>query len=382
MGKREAQFVTLRQLREEVGNDASRFFYLMRSHEQPLDFDLELAKSRTNENPVYYIQYAHARVASVMKQLLARGLTFDRAAGTGGDRSARRRPGAGAAAAPSRAIRRSSNRRRSTAPRTRWCTTCASSPTPSTPTTTPSSSSSRTPRCAMRAWRSCWACSRCCATACAARRVRPGEHVSARTMRAPGREPVAKLTARDYKGSQRRALKVRGCASSAMASWPALVLASVAFVYVYSRVHKSAESGDAPRPDPHRAAPPDPEASGPGSGKSPEKYDFYEMLPNFEVVVPEKDKDVKRDLPAAAKIERPGVYVLQAGSYRNEADAERVRAQLAQQGVDAKVQRVAVDADVWHRVRIGPISNLDELNKVRKQLQAAEVDALVIRVGD
>jgi arginyl-tRNA synthetase len=81
MGKREAQFVTLRQLRAEVGNDACRFFYLMRSHDQPLDFDLELAKSRTNENPVYYIQYAHARVSSVMKQLAARGLTFDRAAG-------------------------------------------------------------------------------------------------------------------------------------------------------------------------------------------------------------------------------------------------------------------------------------------------------------
>jgi len=81
MGKREAQFVTLRQLRTEVGNDACRFFYLMRSHDQPLDFDLELAKSRSNENPVYYIQYVHARVASVMKQLAARGLAFDRAAG-------------------------------------------------------------------------------------------------------------------------------------------------------------------------------------------------------------------------------------------------------------------------------------------------------------
>ena len=77
MGKREAQFVTLRQLREEVGNDACRLFYLMRSHDQPLDFDLELAKSRTNENPVYYIQYAHARVASVMKQLAARGLAYE-----------------------------------------------------------------------------------------------------------------------------------------------------------------------------------------------------------------------------------------------------------------------------------------------------------------
>ena len=74
--------------------------------------------------------------------------------------------------------------------------------------------------------------------------------------------------------------------------------------------------------------------------------------------------------------------MLQAGSYRNEADADRVRAQLALQGVQAKVQRVAVDADVWHRVRVGPISNLDELNRVRKQLQAADLDALVIRVGD
>jgi len=81
MGKREAQFVTLRQLRDEVGNDACRFFYLMRSHDQPLDFDLELAKSRTNENPVFYIQYAHARVASVAKELAVRGLTFDRAEG-------------------------------------------------------------------------------------------------------------------------------------------------------------------------------------------------------------------------------------------------------------------------------------------------------------
>ncbi len=81
MGKREAQFVTLRQLREEVGNDACRLFYLMRSHDQPLDFDLELAKSRSNENPVYYIQYAHARVASVQKQMAARGLQFDRSEG-------------------------------------------------------------------------------------------------------------------------------------------------------------------------------------------------------------------------------------------------------------------------------------------------------------
>jgi arginyl-tRNA synthetase len=77
MGKREANFVTLRQLREEVGNDACRFFYLVRSHDQPLDFDLDLAKSQSNDNPVYYIQYAHARVCSVLRQLGEKGHRYD-----------------------------------------------------------------------------------------------------------------------------------------------------------------------------------------------------------------------------------------------------------------------------------------------------------------
>ncbi len=81
MGKREGNFVTLRQLRAEVGNDACRFYFVMRSHDQTLDFDLELAKSRTTENPVFYIQYAHARVASVLRQLADRGLVHDAARG-------------------------------------------------------------------------------------------------------------------------------------------------------------------------------------------------------------------------------------------------------------------------------------------------------------
>ncbi len=66
-----------------MGNDACRFFYVMRSNDQHLDFDMELAKARTNENPVYYIQYAHARVASVLRQLAAKGLRFDAGAGPG-----------------------------------------------------------------------------------------------------------------------------------------------------------------------------------------------------------------------------------------------------------------------------------------------------------
>lgn len=77
MSTRSGEFVTLRQLREEVGNDAARFFYVLRSNDQHLDFDLELAKSRSNENPVYYIQYAHARVASVFRQLAEKSLGYD-----------------------------------------------------------------------------------------------------------------------------------------------------------------------------------------------------------------------------------------------------------------------------------------------------------------
>jgi cell division protein FtsN len=192
---------------------------------------------------------------------------------------------------------------------------------------------------------------------------------------------MARLTSRDYKRTTRRPLDLGRWREFFYGLLAGGALAGVAFVYAGARLHKAPELADAPRPEPHRAAPADADPSGTATPKA-EKYDFYEMLPNFEVVVPEKDKEVKRDLPAAAAIERPGVYVLQAGSYRNQADAERVQKQLALQGVTAKVQRVAVDADVWHRVRIGPITSLEELNKVRKQLQAAEVDALVIRVGD
>ena len=192
---------------------------------------------------------------------------------------------------------------------------------------------------------------------------------------------TAKLSARDYKSSQHRPLELRRWREFGYGLLAGALLVTLTFTWLGNRHKAAAEAPDAPRPDPHRVVRAEAEAAS-ASGKPAEKYDFYQMLPNFEVVVPEKDKDVKRDLPSAAKIERPGVYVLQAGTYRKEADANRVRAQLALQGIEAKVQRVAVDADVWHRVRIGPISNLDELNKLRRQLQAADVDALVIRIGD
>jgi len=82
MGKRGGQFVTLADLREEVGTDAARFFYVMRSHEQHLDFDMELAKKQSSDNPVFYVQYAHARICRVFERLTERGLgAFDVALG-------------------------------------------------------------------------------------------------------------------------------------------------------------------------------------------------------------------------------------------------------------------------------------------------------------
>ncbi len=84
MSTRSGEFVTLRELRDEVGRDAARFFYVMRKCEQHMDFDLDLAKSQSADNPVYYIQYAHARVCSVERQLRERGLQWDREAGVAG----------------------------------------------------------------------------------------------------------------------------------------------------------------------------------------------------------------------------------------------------------------------------------------------------------
>ncbi|MDH5181649.1 MAG: arginine--tRNA ligase [Gammaproteobacteria bacterium] len=81
MSTRSGEFVTLRQLRKEVGNDAARFFYVMRKSEQHLDFDLDLAMSQSSDNPMYYIQYAHARVCSMLRKLEEKGLSYDQSNG-------------------------------------------------------------------------------------------------------------------------------------------------------------------------------------------------------------------------------------------------------------------------------------------------------------
>lgn len=191
--------------------------------------------------------------------------------------------------------------------------------------------------------------------------------------------------ARDYRKPRRRAPGGPFSGWTGLAWGLALGLAIAAVVYI--RDHRPSSPAaqallKSERKRPHVPDPADADAADAGNGEDSSKsYAFYDMLPKFEVVVPEKEKDVRPDSRAVPETRR-GTYVLQAGSYKSFADADRVRAQLALQGVESKVQKVSVDNDTWHRIRIGPISNLDELNRLRTILRKADVDVLVIRVGD
>ncbi len=314
MGKREGQFVTLRQLREEVGNDACRLFYLMRSHEQPLDFDLELAKSRSNENPVYYIQYAHARVASVMKQLGARGLSFDLAAGLAGASlltgtqeqavlgSLVRYPEVLEQAALNRAPHAIVHYLRDLA-NTFHTYYNAEQFIVGDPGT------------AMRVWRWCSGSSRSSATAsvCSAfprrRRCRPAS--------------MPRLTTRDYKRSSRNsgAAKLKEFGLGVLVG---AVLASAAFLIAGAHAHHRAAASSqagagrgqaeqgAPRAgagryfsdDPDPASPsgsaPTSKSASASASAQPQHYDFYRMLPNFKVPVSHDDQHPTQAGPAPA----------------------------------------------------------------------------------
>jgi cell division protein FtsN len=111
------------------------------------------------------------------------------------------------------------------------------------------------------------------------------------------------------------------------------------------------------------------------------RFDFYDMLPNFEVIIPEQEPDVRQDTGPQA-VEQPGIYILQAGSFIEYGDADRRRAQLALQGIESRIQRVTIDDKTYHRVRIGPTRDLDELNQLRSRLHEAHIDVLRIRLGD
>jgi cell division protein FtsN len=186
---------------------------------------------------------------------------------------------------------------------------------------------------------------------------------------------------RDYKHAK------RGSASSGMSGLAGFVVGlaiglSVAMaVYLYDRrpAARIAQQSNAPLTKDEAAASPEP---APASQTAEQEFDFYEMLPKFEVVIPEDGGKVAPETARSAPVQKPGAYYLQAGSFRNHADADRVRALIALQGVESKIQKVTIDKDTWHRVRVGPITNLQKLEDTRSKLRQAQIDALVIRVGE
>jgi cell division protein FtsN len=186
--------------------------------------------------------------------------------------------------------------------------------------------------------------------------------------------------ARDYKPRRRPKGAFSGWIGVALGLGAGLAVAGLVYVKDHKPPAVAIAKADKRRSH-NTEQPPGPDGAD-GAGEDPgTSYDFYSSLPKFEVVVPEKEKDVRPDIRAVPETRR-GTYVLQAGSYKNFADADRVRAKLALQGVESKVQKVSVDNDTWHRIRIGPISDLDQLNRLRTVLRKADVDVLVIRVGD
>lgn len=183
-----------------------------------------------------------------------------------------------------------------------------------------------------------------------------------------------RLTSRDYKGARSGSVEWRRWRELAIGLGVGLAVA----VFVYVTDHRRGQNAEVVTPTPARrqaSANPDPP---PISASTDTEYSFYNRLPNFEVTVPEKERTAR--IETTAKVVQPGTYFLQVGSYREQAEAERIRAQLARLNIAASVQRVAVDSDVWHRVRVGPIKDLEQLNKTRAQLKAADLTSLVVKL--
>ncbi|SEP95502.1 Sporulation related domain-containing protein [Ectothiorhodospira magna] len=122
------------------------------------------------------------------------------------------------------------------------------------------------------------------------------------------------------------------------------------------------------------------------SGPARPRFDFYTLLPELEVVVPEPQIQPRTapggPPPPPAPVQQPGRYLLQAGSFRAQQEADRLRASLAMMGVEARIQPVTVNGDTWHRVQVGPFTDLDNLNRMRERLHANQVQTIMVRVPD
>lgn len=111
-----------------------------------------------------------------------------------------------------------------------------------------------------------------------------------------------------------------------------------------------------------------------------DRFEFYEMLPDAEVEVSEQSKPAGPGSPPLVSV--PGTYVVQAGAFPDFAEADKVKARLALLGVVSEIQAAEANGATFHRVRIGPIENLNELNRLRARLRQNGIEYLVIPVGE
>lgn len=185
---------------------------------------------------------------------------------------------------------------------------------------------------------------------------------------------------RDFKRTSRRGGVQFGISREFFAGLGIGLAVALGVFFWQSRALKAAEAAaeSLTRPQPRTAA----KSAAADETEEARSYDFYAMLPSQEVVVPEAGKDIPAEPLPNSPIARPGNYVLQLGAYRELAEAERLQTKLSRLGISASLQRIAIDADVFHRVRIGPVSDLDSLNRTRARLRAADIDVVVIRVSD
>lgn len=189
------------------------------------------------------------------------------------------------------------------------------------------------------------------------------------------------MAARDYKHTG------RGRGRRPLPGWAWLLSGLAIGLFVALLVYLEDRPGPAPaRPaisviTPEQAAPAAKPAAQQESSRPPKpRFDFYTLLPELEVVIPEGDYTVKEQgAEKPAPVEQPGSYILQAGSFRKFEEADRMKASLALLGVHARIQRVQVNNDTWHRVRIGPYDDLNTLNEVRARLREHNIETMLVK---
>ncbi|MFN2348354.1 MAG: SPOR domain-containing protein [Thioalkalivibrio sp.] len=198
------------------------------------------------------------------------------------------------------------------------------------------------------------------------------------------------MAARDYKHSTNRGRKKK---SSGLPGWVwgvaglTIGLFAALLIYLDGREGAPSEARVISAPAPAQREARDVRRQQAEEVPAPPKprFDFYTMLPELEVVVPEPETRPSRPgepAPAPKQVEEPGIYMLQAGSFRQYQEADRMKASLALLGVQADIQKVQVNSDTWHRVRVGPFRDTAELNKVRERLHGNQIQTLLMKLPE